>query len=131
MFCYDSSENICYIVYAFRCQKPNMDTSYAVLPMSVRLHSPLLLFSTLRKLFSLLYLLHFTINCILFSKMAANNIINIKWDHFGVYRRFQLPLDAVGDLYRLLLTKINVVVPDFEGKLGWKGNFRLLDCIRC
>ncbi|EJD76595.1 zinc finger protein, variant 1 [Loa loa] len=52
--------------------------------------------------------------------MAANNIANIKWNHFGVYRRFQLPVDVVGDLYRLLLVKINTVVPDFMGKLGWK-----------
>ncbi|KAK6108723.1 Zinc finger ZZ type family protein [Brugia pahangi] len=52
--------------------------------------------------------------------MAAHNIANIKWDHFGVYRRFQLPMDVVGDLYRLLLVKINTVVPDFNGRLGWK-----------
>lgn len=56
--------------------------------------------------------------------MAANNIVNIKWDHFGVYRRFQLPTDVVDDLYQMLLVKINTVVPDFMGKLGWKGNFR-------
>ncbi|KAM3716810.1 Sequestosome-1 [Dirofilaria immitis] len=55
------------------------------------------------------------------SAMALNNMVNIKWDHFGVYRRFQLPMDAIGvNLYRLLLNKIINVVPDFMGKLGWK-----------
>lgn len=53
--------------------------------------------------------------------MAANSIANIKWNHFGVYRRFQLPVDVVGDLYLLLMVKINTVVPDFTDKLGWKG----------
>ncbi|VDN44337.1 unnamed protein product [Gongylonema pulchrum] len=57
--------------------------------------------------------------------------INVKWDHLGVFRRFQIPLtDASGrdmyaperDIYKELLAKINISVPDFNGKLGWKGN---------
>lgn len=56
--------------------------------------------------------------------MAANNVVNIKWEHFGTFRRFQLPLDAPNDLYQLLLSKINTVAPDFMGRLGWEGNFR-------
>uniref|UniRef100_A0A915PU36 ZZ-type domain-containing protein n=1 Tax=Setaria digitata TaxID=48799 RepID=A0A915PU36_9BILA len=52
--------------------------------------------------------------------MATNDIVNIKWDHFGVFRRFQLPSNITVDLYQLLLTKINAVVPDFTGHLGWR-----------
>ncbi|CAG9540934.1 unnamed protein product [Cercopithifilaria johnstoni] len=52
--------------------------------------------------------------------MAANNVVNIKWEHFGTFRRFQLPMDVAGDLYQLLLIKINTVAPDFMGKLGWE-----------
>ncbi|KAL3985685.1 Zinc finger ZZ type family protein [Acanthocheilonema viteae] len=52
--------------------------------------------------------------------MATNNVVNIKWEHFGTFRRFQLPMDDVSDLYQLLLTKINTVAPDFMGKLGWE-----------
>ncbi|VDK76904.1 unnamed protein product [Litomosoides sigmodontis] len=51
--------------------------------------------------------------------MAAKNVVNIKWEHFGTFRRFQLPVDA-DDLYKLLLMKINAVAPDFTGKLGWE-----------
>lgn len=62
--------------------------------------------------------------------MAANNVVNIKWEHFGTFRRFQLPVDA-DDLYKLLLMKINVVAPDFVGKLGWEGNFEFQNYLRC
>uniref|UniRef100_A0A0R3RUE4 ZZ-type domain-containing protein n=1 Tax=Elaeophora elaphi TaxID=1147741 RepID=A0A0R3RUE4_9BILA len=54
--------------------------------------------------------------------MATSNVVNIKWEHFGVFRRFQLLGYVVNgpDLYQQLLIKIMNVVPDFTGKLGWK-----------
>lgn len=55
--------------------------------------------------------------------MATKTVVKIKWNHFGIYRRFQIPLTDDCDIYKELLNKIRAVVPDFAGRLGWKGSY--------
>ncbi|VDN41272.1 unnamed protein product [Gongylonema pulchrum] len=53
---------------------------------------------------------------------ASSSCIGIKWNHFGLFRRFQIPLSDAPerDIYKELLAKISTSVPDFSGRLAWK-----------
>lgn len=51
---------------------------------------------------------------------SVNRNVKVKWDHQGVYRRFEVPLQSG---YVTLMKKVNAVVPDFNDQLVWKGYF--------
>jgi hypothetical protein len=55
--------------------------------------------------------------------MSALPTLSVKWNHFGVFRRFavQLPENGDADIYGALMTKIHLAVPEFNDWLAWKG----------